>query len=95
MCRNIRTLHNFEPPATHEEVHASALQFVRKIAGFTRPVEGQRGGLPARRRRGDATPRIELLDGARHHMPRRAIARSRRQGARALAARFRTARVPS
>jgi hypothetical protein len=37
MCRNIRTLHNFEPPATHEEVHASALQFVRKIAGFTRP----------------------------------------------------------
>jgi hypothetical protein len=37
MCRNIRTLHNFEPPATHEEIHASALQFVRKIAGFTRP----------------------------------------------------------
>ena len=37
MCRNIRTLHNFEPPATPEEVHASALQFVRKIAGFTRP----------------------------------------------------------
>jgi hypothetical protein len=37
MCRNIRTLHNFEPPATHEEVHASALQFVRKLSGFTRP----------------------------------------------------------
>lgn len=37
MCRNIRTLHNFEPPATHEEIAASALQFVRKIAGFTRP----------------------------------------------------------
>lgn len=37
MCRNIRTLHNFEPPATREEIHASALQFVRKIAGFTRP----------------------------------------------------------
>jgi hypothetical protein len=37
MCRNIKTLHNFEPPATHEEIHASALQFVRKIAGFTRP----------------------------------------------------------
>ncbi len=37
MCRNIRTLHNFEPPATHDEIHASALQFVRKIAGFTRP----------------------------------------------------------
>ena len=37
MCRNIRTLHNFEPPATPEQVQASALQFVRKIAGFTRP----------------------------------------------------------
>jgi hypothetical protein len=37
MCRNIKTLHNFKPPATHEEVHASALQFVRKLSGFTHP----------------------------------------------------------
>jgi hypothetical protein len=37
MCRNIRTLHNFEPPATSEEVQAAALQYVRKIAGFTKP----------------------------------------------------------
>ena len=37
MCRNIRTLHNFEPPATAEEVSAAALQFVRKISGSTRP----------------------------------------------------------
>jgi hypothetical protein len=37
MCRNIRTLHNFEPPATTDEVHASALQYVRKISGFTKP----------------------------------------------------------
>jgi hypothetical protein len=37
MCRNIKTLHNFEPPATHDEIHASALQFVRKLSGFTRP----------------------------------------------------------
>jgi hypothetical protein len=37
MCRNIRTLHNFEPPATADEVHASALQYVRKISGTTRP----------------------------------------------------------
>ncbi len=37
MCRNIRTLHNFEPPATEEEIHASALQFVRKISGTTHP----------------------------------------------------------
>ena len=37
MCRNIKTLHNFKPPATDEEVHASSLQFVRKLSGFTRP----------------------------------------------------------
>jgi hypothetical protein len=37
MCRNIRTLHNFKPPATEEEIRASALQFVRKLSGFTRP----------------------------------------------------------
>jgi hypothetical protein len=39
MCRNIRTLHNFEPPATHEEVHDAALQYVRKISGFTKPSQ--------------------------------------------------------
>jgi len=37
MCRNIRTLHNFEPPATEEEIHASALQYVRKISGYNKP----------------------------------------------------------
>jgi hypothetical protein len=37
MCRNIRTLFNFEPPATEEEIRASALQFVRKLSGFTHP----------------------------------------------------------
>jgi hypothetical protein len=37
MCRNIRTLHNFEPPATPEECHASALQYVRKISGMNKP----------------------------------------------------------
>ena len=37
MCRNIRTLHNFEPPATTEEVTAAALQYVRKVAGTTKP----------------------------------------------------------
>jgi hypothetical protein len=39
MCRNIRTLHNFDPPATHEETHASALQYVRKISGSTKPSQ--------------------------------------------------------
>ncbi len=37
MCRNIRTLHNFEPPATDDEIRAAALQYVRKISGFTKP----------------------------------------------------------
>jgi hypothetical protein len=37
MCRNIKTLHNFAPPATPDEIRASALQFVRKLSGFTRP----------------------------------------------------------
>ncbi len=37
MCRNIKTLHNFKPPATEEEVRASSLQFVRKLSGFAKP----------------------------------------------------------
>jgi hypothetical protein len=39
MCRNIRTLHNFDPPATDEEIRAAALQYVRKISGYTKPSQ--------------------------------------------------------
>ena len=39
MCRNIRTLHNFEPPATEAEVNAASLQYVRKISGYTKPSQ--------------------------------------------------------
>ena len=39
MCRNIRTLHNFEPPATEDEVRSAALQYVRKISGYSKPSE--------------------------------------------------------
>jgi len=39
MCRNIRTLHNYEPPATDDEVHGAALQYVRKISGTTKPSQ--------------------------------------------------------
>jgi hypothetical protein len=42
MCRNIKTLHNFEPPATQDEIRASALQFVRKLSGFTQPSNANR-----------------------------------------------------
>jgi hypothetical protein len=39
MCRNIKTLHNFDPPATDDEIRASSLQFVRKLCGFTKPSQ--------------------------------------------------------
>lgn len=43
MCRNIRTLFNFEPPVTDEDIHAAALQFVRKVSGFTKPSKVNEG----------------------------------------------------
>ena len=43
MCRNIKTLHNFKPPATADEIRASSLQFVRKLSGFTRPSKANQG----------------------------------------------------
>jgi hypothetical protein len=47
MCRNIRTLHNFEPPATSDEVHASAVQYVRKISGFSKPSQANEEAFEA------------------------------------------------
>ncbi len=47
MCRNIRTLYNFAPPATEEEVRAAALQFVRKISGFNRPSRANEAAFSA------------------------------------------------
>jgi hypothetical protein len=45
MCRNIRTLFNFDPPATEEEVRAASLQFVRKLSGFTRPSQANQAAF--------------------------------------------------
>ncbi|WP_372789207.1 DUF2277 domain-containing protein [Paraconexibacter sp.] len=45
MCRNIRTLHNFEPPATEDEIHAAALQYVRKISGSTNPSQANQAAF--------------------------------------------------
>ena len=45
MCRNIRTLFNFEPPATEEEIRASSLQFVRKLSGFTAPSKANQAAF--------------------------------------------------
>jgi hypothetical protein len=62
MCRNIRTLHNFEPPATAEEVQAAALQYVRKVSGSTRPSRANQAAFDqAVREVAEATQR--LLDG--------------------------------
>ena len=47
MCRNIRTLFNFEPPATEDEVRAASLQFVRKISGFSKPSRANEGAFSA------------------------------------------------
>jgi hypothetical protein len=82
MCRNIKTLSNFAPPATDEEVRASALQFVRKLSGFTRP---SRANEVAFARAVDEVARAarELLDSlvtkapSRHRQVEAAKARAR------------------
>ena len=51
MCRNIKTLANFAPPATEDEIRASALQFVRKLSGANRPSRANENGFQPRRRR--------------------------------------------
>ena len=45
MCRNIRTLFNFDPPATDEEIHAASVQFVRKLSGFTKPSQANQAAF--------------------------------------------------
>ena len=64
MCRNIRTLYNFEPPATDEEVHDAALQYVRKISGFTKPSKAN--AEPFERA-------VEAVAEASRRAPRRAL----------------------
>ena len=93
MCRNIRTLHNFTPPATPEEIHASALQFVRKIAGFTRPSKANAAVFD---HAVHEVTRVasELLDALVTHAPPRDRAVEATKARERSAARFRTARVP-
>lgn len=62
MCRNIRTLHNFDPPATPEEIHDSALQYVRKISGSTKPSQANADAFDAAVEEVAAATAI-LLDG--------------------------------
>ena len=84
MCRSIKTLHNFKPPATDEEIRASALQFVRKLSGFARPSKTNELAF---NRAVDAVSRAahELLDSLVTHAP------PRDRDAEAAKARARTA----
>lgn len=88
MCRNIKTLHNFRPPATDEEIRASSLQFVRKLSGFSKP---SRANEPAFNRAVDEVKRAArtLLDALVTNAPPRdreaEAAKARAKGA----ARFR------
>ncbi|MEW5741206.1 MAG: DUF2277 domain-containing protein [Myxococcota bacterium] len=70
MCRNIKTLHHFEPPATREEVHASALQYVRKLSGMREPSKVNRAAFErAVEQVTKAT--LELFDALEVHGPPR------------------------
>ena len=70
MCRNIKTLHNFAPPATEEEIRASSLQFVRKLSGFTKPSKANEEAF---HRAVDGVTHIarELLDSLQTNAPPR------------------------
>ena len=59
MCRNIKTLFNFEPPATHEEIRAASLQYVRKLSGFNSPSKANRAAFDAA---------VEAVFQAGHHL---------------------------
>jgi hypothetical protein len=68
MCRNIRTLHNFDPPASRDEVHAAAVQYVRKISGATRPSQANQEAFDQAVAEVEATTR-RLLEGLSSNAP--------------------------
>jgi hypothetical protein len=84
MCRNIRILFNFDPPVTEDEIHAAALQFVRKVSGFNKPSHTNEAAFQAAVEQIAATSR-ELLLGLQTTAPRRnreeEIAKARAQAA--------------
>lgn len=93
MCRNIRTLFNFEPPATQDEIRASALQFVRKLSGFTHPSKANEVAFYRAVDEVTASAR-KLLDGLETtapHRDREVEAAKARERAKKRYARFETA----
>jgi hypothetical protein len=89
MCRNIRTLHNYEPPATDEEIQAAALQYVRKISGYTKPSRANEAAF-AKAVEAVAAVSTELLDALTTAAPPRdrevEAARARARAAQRFAA---------
>lgn len=87
MCRNIKTLHNFKPPATDEEIRASSLQFVRKLSGFTKPSKANEAAFA---RAADQVARAahELLDSLVTTAPPRSRAVEATKARAKAAARF-------
>lgn len=73
MCRNIKILFNFEPPVTEEEIRAAALQYVRKVSGFTRPSKANEPAFDAAVEEVAAASR-KLLDSLETHAPPRSRA---------------------
>ena len=71
MCRNIKTLFNFEPPATEDEIHASALQFVRKLSGFNKPSQANAAAFDLARSRKSPRPRENCSTSLNTHAPAR------------------------
>ena len=78
MCRNIKTLFNFDPPATEDEIHASALQFVRKLSGFNAPSQANAAAFNEAVEDVAAAAR-KLLTSLNTHRRRPATVRSRRK----------------
>ena len=70
MCRNIKTLFNFEPPASEDEIHASALQFVRKLSGFNKPSQANEAAFERAVKEVSETAR-RLLTSLHTHAPAR------------------------
>ena len=90
MCRNIRTLFNFEPPATAEEVHDASVQFVRKLSGFTRPSKANQAAFDLAVEEVAASARRLLASLVTSAGPRDRKVEAERARARS-AARYRTA----
>jgi hypothetical protein len=94
MCRNIRTLHNFAPPATEDEIRASALQFVRKLSGFTTPSKANEAAFARAVDKVTETAQ-ELLDALVTNAPPRNRETEAAKARARAAERFSVARVTS